>query len=146
MNGTDRLAFTLHNATTQWEFSPFGLLVTVVAIGLAVWYLRAEWILSTRGRRWSGKRTISFMAGLLAIVIALESPVASFTMEYFQAHVIQHLLLMVIGPPLLAMGAPMTLALQTSSRSGKIKILAFLNSRPFRVLTHPLPVWFLYYF
>ncbi len=146
MNGTDRLAFTLHNATTQWEFSPFGLLVTVVAVALAVWYLRAEWILSTRGRRWSGKRTVSFMAGLLAIVIALESPVASFTMDYFQAHVIQHLLLMVIGPPLLAMGAPMTLALQTSSRTGKVRLLSILNSRPFKVLTHPLPVWALYYF
>jgi putative membrane protein len=146
MNGTDRLAFTFHNATTQWEFSPFGLLVTVVAIGLAVWYLRAEWILSTRGRRWSGKRTISFMAGLLAIVIALESPVATFTMEYFQAHVIQHLLLMVIGPPLLAMGAPMTLALQTSGRTGKVRLLSILNSRPFKLLTHPLPVWALYYF
>jgi putative copper resistance protein D len=146
MNGTDRLAFTFHNATTQWEFSPFGLLVTVVAVALAVWYLRAEWILSTRGRRWSGKRTVSFLAGLLAIVIALESPVASFTMDYFQAHVIQHLLLMVIGPPLLAMGAPMTLALQTSSRTGKVRLLSILNSRPFKVLTHPLPVWALYYF
>jgi putative membrane protein len=146
MNGTDRLGFTLHNATTQWEFSPFGLLVTVVAVAVAAWYLRAEWILSTRGRRWSGKRTVSFMAGLLAIVIALESPVASFTMEYFQAHVIQHLLLMVIGPPLLAMGAPMTLALQTSSRTGKVRLLSLLNSRPFKVLTHPLPVWALYYF
>ena len=40
----------------------------------------------------------------------------------------------------------MTLALQTSSRSGKIRLLALLNSRPFKVLTHPLPVWFLYYF
>ena len=67
-------------------------------------------------------------------------------MEYFQAHVVQHLLLMVIAPPLLAMGAPMTLALQTSSRSGKVRLLALLNSRPFKVLTHPLPVWFLYYF
>ena len=121
-------------------------MVLAAAIVAAVWYLRAQWALSARGRRWSGKRTLSFMAGLVAIVIALQSPVATFTMEYFQAHVIQHLLLMVIAPPLLAMGAPMTLALQTSSRSGKVRLLAVLNSRPFEVLTHPLPVWFLYYF
>jgi putative copper resistance protein D len=89
---------------------------------------------------------MAFLSGLVGIVIALQSPVASFTMEYFQAHVIQHLLLMIIAPPLLAMGAPMTLALQTSSRSGKIRLLALLNSRPFKILTHPLPVWFLYYF
>ncbi len=40
----------------------------------------------------------------------------------------------------------MTLALQTSSRAGKVRLLGILNSRPFRVLTHPLPVWVLYYF
>ncbi len=141
-----RVAFNLHTALTRWEFGPFALLVLAAAIITAAWYLRAEWSLSTRGRSWSIKRTVSFMAGLVAVVIALQSPVSTFTMDYFQAHVIQHLLLMVIGPPLLAMGAPMTLALQTSSRSGKIRLLSILNSRPFKVLTHPLPVWVLYYF
>lgn len=141
-----RVAFNLHTATTQWEFSPFAILVLVAAIAAAVWYARAEWALSIRGRRWSWKRTASFMAGLVAIVIALQSPVATFTMDYFQAHVFQHLLLMVIAPPLLAMGAPMTLALQTSSRNGKVRLLAILNSAPFKVLSHPIPVWLLYYF
>jgi putative copper resistance protein D len=78
--------------------------------------------------------------------LALQSPVAMFTMEFFQAHVIQHLLLMVIAPPLLAMGAPMTLALQTSSRPTKVRLLGILNSRAFRLMTHPLPVAFAYYF
>jgi putative copper resistance protein D len=146
MNGMSRVAFNLHTATTQWEFSPFAILVLVAAIAAAVWYARAEWALSIRGRRWSWKRTASFMAGLVAIVIALQSPVATFTMDYFQAHVFQHLLLMVIAPPLLAMGAPMTLALQTSSRNGKVRLLAILNSAPFKVLSHPIPVWLLYYF
>jgi len=146
MNGISRVAFNLHNATTRWEFSPFAVLILVAATATAVWYVRAQWALSSRGRHWSGKRTAAFMSGLVAIVIALQSPVASFTMDYFQAHVIQHLLLMVIGPPLLAMGAPMTLALQTSSRAGKVRLLAVLNSGPFKVLTHPIPVWILYYF
>jgi putative copper resistance protein D len=141
-----RIALTTHTATTQWEFSPFALVVLATAIVGAVCYMRAAWALSIRGHRWSGKRTCSFMLGLAAIVVALQSPVATFTMEYFQAHVIQHLLLMVIAPPLLAMGAPMTLALQTSSRRTKVRLLAVLNSRPFEVLTHPIPVWFLYYF
>src|SRR6202050_185606 len=146
MNGMGRMALNLHTATPQWAFSPFPILVRTLAVVAALWYLRAGWTLSTRGRRWSRKRTVSFLSGLAAIVVALQSPVATFTMEYFQAHVVQHLLLMVIGPPLLAMGAPMTLALQTSSRSGKIRLLAFLNSGPFRILTHPIPVWILYYF
>jgi putative membrane protein len=146
MHGVGRLVFDAHNAMTQWVFGPFAALVLVAVIAAAVWYLRAQAHLSARGRHWSAKRTVSFMAGLVAVDAALQSPVAAFTADYFQAHVIQHLLLMVVAPPLLAMGAPMTLALQTSSRAGKVRLLSLLNSRPFQVLTHPLPVWFLYYF
>ena len=65
----------------------------------AVWYLRAQSDLAARGRRWRRKRTLSFLAGLVALDLALQSPVATFTMEFFQAHVIQHLLLMVVAPP-----------------------------------------------
>jgi putative membrane protein len=141
-----RLPVNVHGITTQWELSPFPLLVLVAVIAAGAWYLRAEMALSARGRHWSGKRTLSFIAGLVAVDLALQSPVATFSMGYFQAHIIQHLLLMVVGPPLLAMGAPMTLALQTSSRAGKVRLLKLLNSRPFQILTHPLPVWSLYYF
>ena len=140
------LTFTAHSALTRWEFTPFALLVLVAVLVAGFWYVRATRTLGARGRRWSGRRTASFLIGLVAIDVALQSPVAAFTSDYFQAHVFQHLLLMVIAPPLLAMGAPMTLALQTSSRSGKVRLLGFLNSRPFQLLTHPVPVWFLYYF
>ncbi len=140
------LSFNAHSALTRWEMSPFPLLVLVAVIAAAAWYVRATSMLASRGRRWGTRRTVSFIAGLAVIDLALQSPVATFSMGYFQAHVTQHLLLMVVAPPLLAMGAPMTLALQTSSRTGKIRLLRLLNSRPFQVLTHPVPVWFLYYF
>ncbi len=52
---------------------------------------------------------------------------------------------MVVAPPLLAMGAPMTLILQTSSRRTKSFCLRVLNSKPFMAISHPVPVWFLYY-
>jgi putative copper resistance protein D len=145
-HGVGRLGFTVHNALTQWVFGPFATLVLVAVLVAAVWYWRAQSNLSARGRHWSAKRTASFLSGLVALDVALQSPVAAFTGDYFQAHVLQHLLLMVIAPPLLAMGAPMTLALQTSSRATKVRLLGLLNSRPFQILTHPLPVWLLYYF
>lgn len=141
-----RVPFDAHNALGRWGFSPFELLVLAAVITAGAWYVRAQWTLSVRGRKWSTSRTLSFLAGLVAIDLALQSPVATFTMSYFQAHVVQHLLLMVVAPPLLAMGAPMTLILQTSRRSTKVRVLKVLNSRPFQTLTHPVPVWFLYYF
>ena len=135
-----------HTAMSQWQFSPFPLLVLATVLVTGAWYLRARANLTARGRHWSGKRTVSFLSGLVLVDLALQSPVATFTMEFFQAHVIQHLLLMVVAPPLLAMGAPMTLALQTSSRDTKVRLLGILNSRPFQLVTHPVPVAFLYYF
>ncbi len=146
MPGMRYVPLDSHTAVAQWQFSPFPLVVLAVVVITAVWYLRAQSDLAARGRRWSRKRTLSFLAGLVALDLALQSPVATFTMEFFQAHVIQHLLLMVVAPPLLAMGAPMTLALQTSGRDTKVRLLAVLNSRPFRVMSHPVPVWFAYYF
>ena len=85
------------------------------------------------------------MLGLVVVDLALQSPVATLTGTYFQAHVVQHLLLMIAAPPLLALGAPSTLLLQTSSRRTKSTWLKILNSRPFGVLTHPVTVWFLYF-
>jgi len=52
---------------------------------------------------------------------------------------------MVTAPPLLALGAPMTLALQTSSRPVKVRLLRVLNSRPFRWWSHPVPSAAVYY-
>ena len=146
MPGMRYVPLDSHTAVAQWQFSPFPLLVLAAVLITAVWYLRAQSDLAARGRRWSRKRTLSFLAGLVALDLALQSPVATFTMEFFQAHVIQHLLLMVVAPPLLAMGAPMTLALQTSGRDTKGRLLGILNSRAFRVVSHPVPVWFAYYF
>jgi putative copper resistance protein D len=137
--------FNMHTALTAWQSGPFSIAVAVVLVGLAYWYLRADWRLASRGRRWPERRTLAFVAGLVAVDLALQSPVATFTGSYFEAHVTQHLLLMVIAPPLLALGAPSTLLLQTSNRAVKTRWLAILRSRPFAIATYPMLVWFLYF-
>src|SRR5579875_4042900 len=139
------LQFTLHNALTRWNVSAFSVTVVIAVVAIAAWYLNAEWRLALRGRRWSPRRTLSFLAGLVVVALAFVSPVDVFTMVYFQAHVVQHLLLMVVAPPLLALGAPSTLLLQTSKRSTKVRWLAVLRSRPFALLTHPISAWFFYF-
>ena len=145
MSGMTPQAFNMHTALTAWQTGPFSIAVAVVLVGLAYWYLRADWRLASRGRRWPGRRTLAFMAGLVAVALALQSPVATFTGSYFQAHITQHLVLMVVAPPLLALGAPSTLLLQTSSRTTKTRWLAILRSRPFAVATYPIVVWFFYF-
>lgn len=129
----------------SWQVSPFSCLVIVALVLTALWYVAATRELATRGRRWPLARTVSFFGGLVAVGLAFSSSVAVLAMSVFTAHIIQHLLLMVVGPPLLAMGAPMTLALQTSSRTTKRWLLKVLHSRAFGVVSHPVPVFFLYY-
>jgi putative copper resistance protein D len=137
--------FNLHTALLDWQLGPFPLLVLSACVAAGIWYLRADWALATRGRRWRAGRTWAFFGGLITVDIALQSPVATLTGDYFEAHVLQHLLLMIIAPALLAMGAPMTLILQTSSRRAKTVWLHVFHSRGFAVLSHPLTVWVLYY-
>ena len=144
-NMMPRVPFTTHDLMTRWDASAFPLLVVAALVAAGVWYLRADWMLAARGRRWPTRRTLSFFGGLVAIDLALQSPIATMTGTYFQAHVVQHLLLMAVAPPLLAMGAPSTLYLQTTTRAHKERWLAVLRSRPFKVLTHPALVAFLYY-
>jgi cytochrome c oxidase assembly factor CtaG len=137
--------WSVHNALTAWQDGPFALFTVAVLVGLAYWYLRADWQLALRGRRWPRRRTACFLAGLLAVDLAIQSPVAAFTGTYFEAHVVQHLLLMVVAAPLLALGAPSTLLLQTSSRRVKSAWLGVLRSRPFALLTFPVVVWAIYF-
>lgn len=145
MDMMPRAAFSLHTLLTRWQMSAFPLLVVLLLVSAGVWYLRADWALAARGRRWKTNRTLAFFAGLVAVDLALQSPIATMTGTYFQAHIVQHLLLMAIAPPLLAMGAPSTLYLQTTSRRHKERWLAIIRSRPFAALTHPLLVSFLYF-
>src|SRR4029453_9033887 len=49
-----------------------------------------------------------------------------------------------VAPLLLVLGAPVTLALQASSRSSQRRILRVLHSAPARVLTNPLTAWLLF--
>jgi cytochrome c oxidase assembly factor CtaG len=144
MSGS-HLGPTLHNVLTRWDTSPFALVTLAAVLAVGAWYVQSVWALSARGRAWSGTRTVAFLTGLVLIDLALQSPVATFTMGYFQAHMIQHLLLMVTAPPLLAMGAPMTLALQTSGRTTKARLLGVLHSRAFKWWSHPVPTAVLYY-
>lgn len=130
---------------SAWQWSAFPATVLIVLVFLTGWYLRAGWLLHLRGRRWSHWKTASFLGGLLAIDLALQSPIVPDSMVHFQTHVIQHLLLMVVAPPLLALGAPSTLLLQTSSRPTKTRWLRVLRSNAFALASHPITAFFLYF-
>lgn len=134
-----------HTLLTAWLATPFPFGVAAVSIALMAWYLVGVRSLARRGRHWPVDRTICFGLGLLSVELALGSSVATLAQFTFTAHITQHLFLMVLGPPLLALGAPMTLLLQCSSRRVKTRLLKGLHSRSFGAISHPITVFFLYY-
>lgn len=57
-------------------------------------------------RKLERRRTFSFVSGLVILVLALQQPVDSLADEYFWAHMCQHVLLLVVVPPLVLLAAP----------------------------------------
>jgi putative membrane protein len=92
--------------TETWSFDPFLILAIVVAawheIGLRR-LARQSRPESTRQRR---LRSLWFYAGLVVLLIAVESPIDYWSDDYFFVHIIQHLLLMFAAPTLIVAGAP----------------------------------------
>ena len=92
--------------TGHWSFDPFLILALVVA----GWHEIGLWRLARRSRpdrtRQRRLRSLWFYAGLVVLLLAVESPVDYWADDYFFAHMIQHLLLMFAAPSLIVAGAP----------------------------------------
>lgn len=123
-----------------WSLDP--LFVLTVAAGLL--YLSGVRRLGARGRMWPRGRSVAFGAGLAVLVVATQSGFAQYDRTLFSYHVGQHVLLGMVAPLLLVLGAPVTLALQASNRTSQRRILRVLHSRPVAVCTHPATVWVLF--
>lgn len=130
--------FTAGDVFTGAQLEP----ASAVVIGLAAWwYLAAARRLEARGRRWPQRRRAPFLAGLAVLALATQGGVARADATSFTAHVIQHLMLGMVAPVLLALGAPVTLALQSSNRELRGRLIRLIHSPPARFVTHPVAAW-----
>ena len=124
----------------DWSLDPL-FVVTVVA---GVVYAIGVGRLRERGRRWSPARSAAFAGGLFVIAFATQSGLAQYDRTLFSLHVAQHMLLGMVAPLLLVLGAPVTLALQACRRPAQQRLLRTMHSRPLTLLTHPAVVWVLF--
>jgi putative copper resistance protein D len=126
-----------------WSPDPLPLLGVALAAAAYLWAVRRLAAAPTRSRhpRW---RTLSFMGGLLAIVLALNSPIEAYEGVLFSVHMLQHMLLELVAAPLLLLGAPVTLALRVASPSVRRGLLTVLHSRVTAVLSFPLLGWLVF--
>ena len=131
----------------SWPFQPWFLASLLLTTGI---YLRGWLALHRRDpHRWPLSRPIAFSSGVSALFLALASPIEPFTSLLLQVHMLQHVLLMMVAPPLLWLGAPMFPLLLGLPRPVRTYWAAplvrwhFLR-RVFEVLTHPVPAWLLF--
>lgn len=90
-------------------------------------------------------RVAAWYLGLFVLLVALASPIATYDTTLFAVHMVQHLLLVMVAAPLLAIGAPITLLLRVCSPASRQRIwLPLLHSRPVRVLAFPVVSWSLF--
>jgi putative membrane protein len=90
-------------AFETWTGDPALAWVICVAVLYAIGGRQLPRAGSIAAQRW---RTASFVAGLAAIVVALDSPIDELADELLWVHMVQHLLLLMVAPPLLALARP----------------------------------------
>src|SRR3989440_1076011 len=134
--------FTGVSLVSQARLDPTLVLVVVLAAGL---YLYGVHRLRLRGDQWPVGRTLVFLGlGLGSIVAVTMSGLGTYDDTLLSAHMIQHMVLSMVAPIFLALGAPVTLALRTLPVRGRRALVALLHSRVARVLAFPLVAYGLF--
>jgi putative membrane protein len=138
-----------HDLWTAWSARP------VVLVGLLLgswWYLlgvRRVWGRAGRGRGVAPWRVACWLAGTLVVAIALLSPLDALGGALFAAHMVQHLLLMLVAAPLLALGEPLLPLLWAAPRGARRAAGAWWHRatvlrRGWRTATRPTVAWALH--
>lgn len=120
---------------------------TLILVSMALVYLRGWLSLRpSRTKRISAWRAFSFLLGLFLIWAALASPIAALDQELLTVHMLQHLLLMTLAPPLIWLAAPVRPVLQGLPRRFVESLLIPLwqsqTAKTFaKALTRPKLAW-----
>ncbi|WP_346164659.1 cytochrome c oxidase assembly protein [Streptomyces graminearus] len=120
---------------------PFFLITCLLGLGLYAWGVVR---LRRRGDTWPVARTFSYVIGVLTIMLVMCTKLNDYGMVMFSVHMVQHMIISMLSPILILLGAPVTLALRALPTAGRGRkgprelLLMLLHSRYMRVITHPL--------
>jgi len=132
---------TLAALVLDWNLEP------LVAIPLLATALGWLWLVRRVKRQHPetpvpAVRTAAFLGGLAAIAVALMSGIERYDTTLFSVHMAQHLLLLLVAPPLIAFAAPITQLLRAASPGVRNRVLLpILHSTPVAILGHPIVAW-----
>ncbi|QIJ61311.1 cytochrome c oxidase assembly protein [Streptomyces sp. JB150] len=124
----------------QWSADPFFLVACLLGLALYGWGVVR---LTRRGDKWPVGRTLFFVAGVLSIGLMMNTALNDYGMVMFSVHMVQHMVISMLSPILILLGAPITLALRALPPAGRGRkgprevLLMLLHSRYMRIVTHP---------
>ena len=118
----------------HWAFDPFVILVAVIVLAEELGLARLRRRSSVERSRRRRINSIFFYVGLLALIIAVDSPVDYWSSRYFFVHMVEHLLIAFLAPVLLVAGAPwvplaFALPVRTRRRVGRFLLLGPLSQQ-----------------
>lgn len=141
-------ALTPLRLLTFWRFDSF---LGAGALALAGLYIFGVHRLGRRGDRWPAGRTVAWLAGCGALLLATSSGVRSYGSAMFSVHMVEHMTLNMFVPVLLVLGAPVTLMLRVLPSAGpdappgpREWIVRAVHSRFTAFLSNPLTAFILF--
>lgn len=127
-----------------FSYEPNALMIGILALVVAL-YVKGVVVLTKRGDKWPVGRTIAFALGITAVDFATSGGLGLYAQFAFSYHMTAHMVLGMIAPIGLVLGAPMTLALRTlpqgrnsDERGVRGSLLAALHSKPGIFFTNPI--------
>lgn len=138
-----------HDLWTTWSLEP-AVLIGLFAAGWIYWRgVTSVWGRAGRGRGIAPWRAASYAAGLVALAVALVSPIDGVSSALFSVHMVQHLLLVMIAAPLVVLGRPHIAALWAMPRPARRAVARAWRRAPglrtaWRLTSHPAVAWSLH--
>lgn len=126
---------------TQWRFDWFWVAFISFAAFAYLWALIK---VRRAGGHWPLARALSWFLGLFVLLYITCGALAVYSMVLFSVHMVEHMLLTMVCPIFLVLGAPVTLLLraleprQDGTRGPREWILRLVHSGWSKVITHPI--------
>jgi putative membrane protein len=131
---------------TSWSFPSYVTAINLLT--LLVYFRGWQALRAAMPDRFTGWRLVSFVSGIAALEIALASPIDTFDPFLLTSHMLQHMILMMVVPPLILIGDPAIPLLHGMPLSASRDMLGPVMSWPplqrlGQRLTHPVTAWLL---
>jgi putative membrane protein len=123
-----------HDLWRAWTLAPAVLAGLLLSGALYAWGAHILWKRAGRGRVVAPWMAAAFAGALVALIVALISPLDAMGSVLFSAHMGQHLLLMMVAAPLMALGEPLIVTLWALPPRWRRTVgRSWLRARPLRL-------------